>query len=94
MSYPVEVIFEPEELREMDSYLRNLHMLAAAALDSDTEYWSALACGQDTEEAEASGALAGQIAGLEAAGYVLRGQIGAAYGCLDLQRRQIEEVAT
>lgn len=43
-------------------------------VDEDDEYWSDLACGQDTEEAEASGYLVGQIAGLLAARAILVGE--------------------
>jgi hypothetical protein len=32
---------------------------ASDAIDRDTAHWDALACGQDSEEAEASGMLAG-----------------------------------
>lgn len=43
------------------------------AYDTDEEYWSELMCGQDTEEAEASGYLGGYRDALEAVGQLLAG---------------------
>ena len=40
--------------------------------EDDDEYWAELACGQDTQEAEASGFLHGQKAGLLAALALIR----------------------
>ena len=40
----------------------------------DLEYWTELATGQDSEEAEASGALEGRVTGLEEALGFIRGE--------------------
>lgn len=48
---------------------------AAAEADADDEYWSEVATGQDTEEAEASGGLRGYANGLDYAVKLLRGEI-------------------
>lgn len=58
---------------------------AEAVREADDAKWEALATGQDTEEAEASGFLAGQIAGLQAADAIMRGRYADAAGFLDLE---------
>jgi hypothetical protein len=47
--------------------LKQMLKEARADVRKDNAYWERLACGQDTEEAESSGHLAGYAAGLEAA---------------------------
>lgn len=61
----LEVIGEriAERFRQLD----NLVLEAKTVKDADDEMWEALETGQDTEEAERSGALAGQLNGLRAA---------------------------
>lgn len=44
-----------------------------AAIEQDGTYWETLACGQDTEQAEATGALTGYSDALEAVEKLLRG---------------------
>lgn len=58
---------------------------AEAVREADDAKWEARASGQDTEEAEASGFLAGQVAGLRAADAILRGRYADAEKCLDLE---------
>jgi hypothetical protein len=68
----------------VDHHLHELLRRAQQAMDDDGDYWTELATGQDSQEVEASGALAGQVAGLEAALAVLNGDADAAAANLDL----------
>lgn len=65
---------EAELRRRLLTLERRLADVAAEA-EADTEYWELVATGQDTEEAEASGALAGYRDGLEYAVKFLKGEI-------------------
>lgn len=64
--------------------IRQLNICANEVREKDDLYWEALACGQDSDQAEASGHLAGQVAGLEAALRVLEGRYDAAVATLSL----------
>jgi hypothetical protein len=60
---------DPARLSERGEQRELRKMIAEARRDvrEDDDYWARLACGQDTEEAEESGRLAGYAEGLEAA---------------------------
>ena len=72
-------------LYELEDRLEKLENEADAVADDDTAKWERLACGQDTEQAEASGVLIGQSAGLRAARELLTGSVEHARSGLDLE---------
>ena len=61
-----------------ENTLNELLAEARKVMEADNARWEALAVGQDSEEAEASGVLIGQENGLLAALAVLRGEDGRA----------------
>ena len=66
--------------------LQKMRNVADAAREWDCDRWEQLATGQDTQEAEASGVLAGQVAGLDAALKLMRGEgFTKAIGELDVE---------
>lgn len=71
--------------------LRDLIDEAESVVDADTAYWQRLDCGQDTEQAEASGHLTGQVAGLRAALALIADGTDAAEACLELDKSVYEE---
>lgn len=60
-------------------------------IEADNAYWEETQCGQDTEQAEASGHLTGQLAGLQAARLVIERNIPGAEAALDLYDRETDE---
>jgi hypothetical protein len=72
-----------DRLGAVEHDLRRLLRAAENAKEHDDDYWAAMETGQDSEEAEASGGLAGQVAGLGAALALVYGKDNATSG-LDL----------
>lgn len=64
-----------------------------AAIEADDDYWTRLACGQDTEEAEASGSLAGHLDALRAARKALDYDFSELLGIIAGMRELAEERA-
>lgn len=72
-------------IRVLERYIEK----AEAAVEADTAHWTELASGQDSEEAEESGVLAGQVAGLRAALEIMHGRYANANDLLDLELRPV-----